>query len=215
MSHFLQQKNNNANYYTKIQPSFIDDRIAFQFNDVDPPTENIEYQTRKEYIQIFSADRDLQFYPNPADFVIPFPTQFKDIISIEISGGNIPDISPINDHSFLYLDIPTKNLNHIYTSSGAKYFGVLALLPGSNGFLCTDKSCTNLMKRTFIPPLAELRELKITLRNPDHSIVVLGNETVGNPVDLSIQTSFVFQLQIKERKRVGIVQDYRNVDLRV
>lgn len=220
MSQF-NQYNNTADFYTKIRPSFVDDRIDFQFDDKNNfnepavvKNENIDYQFKKEYIQIFSADRDLNFYPNPADFVLPFPTQFKDIVSIEISGGNVPNITPINDHAFLYLDIPTKNLNHIYTTSGAKYFGVLALHTGNAaGFLCTDKSSTNLMKRTFVPPLTELRDIRITLRKPDHTVVILGNETEGNPIDLSIQTSFVFQLLVRERKRVGIDQDYRMVDL--
>lgn len=209
----------STEFYTKIRPRFVDESINnldnfAEYNSISNPAaakpNDIEYEYEKTFLQVFSADRDLSFFPNPADFSVRLPTSIKDIVKIEISSGNFPSMSPINNHAFIYLDIPTANINHIYTTSGQKYFAILALHPGNaSGFLSSDKSASNHMKKVFKPPLSHLNELRLTLREPDGSVVVLGNET--GDIDYSIQTSYVFQIETRTRKSDALYSDFRNV----
>ena len=163
-----------------------------------------QYYSKKRFFQVYSAHRDLTRYPDPARFTIKLPSKYINVESIEISSGNIP-IAPITENdAFVYLDIP--QLNHIATSDGNSYFGILALhQTNSTIFYSTDKSSTNIMPKVFTEP-ATISEISITLRQPDGSIILLGNETVCEP---NLQCSFIFQIKTRERNNKLFAQDSR------
>jgi hypothetical protein len=216
---------------TKLRPTYVENFLRneydFQPNSLDYNTyrnnltdpvnlgrnEKIEYDYQREFFQICSRDRDRTQYPSPTDFAITLPEPQFDIVTLELAAGTIPNRAPLDTDAYTYLDI--QSLNYINTTSGGRYFGILALHAGNTGgFFNLDKSSTNQMPLTFQPIKTKLNQLHITLRRPNGDIVNIGNDSTNpsTPVIDSIQTTFTFQIKKRLRKREGLDLDFRNVD---
>ena len=213
------QCNSVPNRYTKVRPSFKDDSIGlldyetFSNNITDPKLlskEKIEYESIRQYCHIASKDRDRSLYPSPSDFKIDLPECFCDVYRISIAGGTLPNLDGIDADPYVYLDVP--ELNHIHSTSRDKYFGILSLHSGNTAsFFNLDKSSTNLMPHIFTPVKRELRQIHIKLFHPNGTPVDFGTQTELDALDYSKQTTFVFEIVERRKKRVGLDSDHRNV----
>jgi hypothetical protein len=209
---------NTQNFNTKVRPSFANE----QFNRLDYDNftnsftrprelskEIIEYEYIPHYIFINSGDRDRSKFPSPSNFKIDLPDYLCDVTSVSIAGGTIPNLDSINSAPFLYLDVP--ELNHIKTTSRDSYFGILSLHAGNTStFFNLDKSSTNVMPHVLTPIKQRLDSLHIKILHPTNVQINLGTQSEVQTLDYTTQTSFVFQVITRRKKRQGLDEDYRN-----
>jgi len=208
--------------YTKIRPKPVEipnydprmmDYMTYRNNITDPaPAKDpdIPYEIERHFLFVSSNMRDVSQYPDPAQFRVELVQPFNDVVSIELSAGVMPNQGNISNDGYLLLDIP--EFNHIKTADGSKYFGILGLAyhpSPTREYYNLDKSNTNNMPVTFKPVKRRLDSFTINLRHPDGSLVSLGNESADAPFDLTLQTSFTFEVRTRVRRRTGIDRDER------
>lgn len=208
--------------YTKIKPRPVEipnydprmmDYMTYRNNVTDPvPAMDPEFQfeTERIYLFISSSMRNRSQYPDPSHFKIELSEPLRDIVSIELSSGVLPNQGNISGDGYLLLDIP--ELNHIRGADGSRYFGILGLQnhpSPTKSYFNLDKSNTNDMPIVFKPVKKRLDSLTLTLRHPDGSMVSFGDESPDSPANLTIQTQFTFEVRTRGRKRLGIDRDER------
>jgi hypothetical protein len=175
---------------------------------LDPP--DLTYEYEKRYLFVTSAMRDRTQYPDPAYFKVQFPETYRDIYSIELSAGTLPNAGNISGDGYLLLDIP--ELNHIEGVDGSKYFGILGLQTHPNrSFFNLDKANTNDMPVIFKPIKARLDGITIMLRHPDGSLVTFGSENPAAPANFANQMQLTFEIRLRVKRRIGIDRDFRTV----
>lgn len=208
---------------TKIRPRPVDipnydprmmDYMTYRNNIADParPHEDpeIQYEIERQYLFISSSMRDRSQYLDPANFRIELSEPLRDVISIELSQGVLPNQGNIAGDGYVLLDIP--ELNHIRGADGSRYFGVLGLQyhpSPTKEYFNLDKSNTNDMPVVFKPVRRRIDFLTIILRHPDGSMVTFGNEDPSLPASLPMQTQFTFEVRTRVRRRMGIDRDER------
>jgi hypothetical protein len=208
--------------HTKIRPRPVEipnydprmmDYMTYRNNITDPVVQSdpeMAFETERNYLFISSSMRDRSQYPDPSNFKIELSEPLRDIVSIELSSGVLPNKGNIAGDGYLLLDVP--ELNHIKGADGSKYFGILGLQhhPSPNReYFNLDKSNTNDMPVVFRPIRKRLDSLTLILRHPDGSMVQFGDENAASPADLLLQTQFTFEIRTKVRKRVGLDRDER------
>lgn len=209
--------------HTKIPPRPVEipdynprmmDYMTYRNNITDPEPyqdpSDLLYETERHYLFVSSSMRDRSQYPDPAYFKLELPEPFRDIVSIELSSGVLPNQGNIANDGYLLLDIP--ELNHIRGADGSRYFGILGLQyhpSPTKEYFNLDKSNTNDMPIVFKPVKRRLDALTIILRHPDGSMVTFGTEDPNAPANLSLQTQLTFEVRVRVRKRTGIDRDER------
>lgn len=175
----------------------------------EPP--ELQYELERKYLWVSSTTRDRTLYPNSANFKVNFPA-YRDVLSIELSGGILPSQGNIVDDGYILLDIP--ELNHIDTPDGQKYFGILGLQHHPNRtFYNLDKSNTANQTLVFKPLKKNITSLTIILRHPDGSIVSMGDEAPNSAANHAIQTSFTFEIRCRVPRRIGIDKNDRYIPI--
>lgn len=151
-----------------------------------------KYIRRKHYVLINSKDRDTDAYPQPESYTIDLPTTFKNIESVRLVSGTVPDVNNVRDEPFLILDV--KEFNETYskfhTSSGnICIFDIIRFSEHrtSTKFNYIQPGLNNFYK----PVLAKLRRLTIKIRDQNGSLFSFGDDTI---FDLLRQNSFIFEL---------------------
>ena len=150
------------------------------------------YIRRKHYILVNSKDRDTDAYPQPQDYVVDLPTTFKNIESVRLVSGTIPDINNVRDEPFLLLDI--KEFNDTYskfhsTSGNINVFDILRFSDNvtSTKFNYIQPGLNNFYK----PVLAKLRRMTIRIRDQNGALFSFGDDTTFSALR---QNHFVFEL---------------------
>lgn len=209
--------------YTKVKPRYEECRnydprmmehmtyrnsITEPVPQFDPP--ELQYEYERKFFFVSSSMRDRNQYPDPANFKIQFPEPFRDVVSIELSAGTLPNAGNISGDAYLLLDIP--ELNHISTADGNKYFGILGLQYHPNReFFNLDKANTNDMPILFKPVKSKLDSITVIMRHPDGSMVSFGNEDPDDPANFALQMQMTFEIRTRVRKRAGIDRDPRYI----
>jgi hypothetical protein len=174
-----------------------------------PNVEKLEYELENNYIKVSSADRDRSVFPGTAKFKVRLPYEYKDIYSISLSAGVLPNLDNISTEAYTYLKI--QGLDHIKLSDGDDVFGVMILhTANTNNFYNIDKSSTNMMPRRFIEPKQRLSEISIELLHPNKTPINFGTEGTSGSVNQTIQTSFTFEIKTI-RKLKTFNNDTKNV----
>ncbi len=168
----------------------------------------IPHDYDRKLLFVSSSSRDRVRYPDPAHFKITIPT-YRDIVSVELASGVIPNHGGINGDGYVLLDIP--ELNHIENIGGSDFFGILSFQYHPNaGFYNLDKSNLQSMPATFRPsPKARLDSIEIKLYHPDGSQVLFGNEDPLLPANLANQLAFCFEIRTRIKRVSGIERDPR------
>ena len=89
---------NNHNYDTV----YTNDSNA-QYSISQEP--DLQYQEKVHYLTISSKDRDVTAYPNVNRYSLKFPNEFKNIQSIELIQGIIPDQNDVQNEPYLLLQV--------------------------------------------------------------------------------------------------------------
>ena len=173
---------------------FFNNRINPQQNNNSYPqrTKKDNYIRRKHYILVNSKDRDTDAYPQPESYTVDLPTTFKNIESVRLVSGTIPDVNNVRDEPFLLLDV--SQLNETYskfysTSGNLCAFDIIRFSDNrtSTKFNYIQPGLNNFYK----PVLAKLRRLTIKIRDQNGALFSFGDDTV---FDTLRQNSFVFEL---------------------
>ena len=174
----------------------------------DPP--DLLYEYERHFLLITSAMRDRTKYTDPACFDIELAEPLRDVVTIELCGGTIPNAGNISGDGYLLLDIT--DLNHIQCGDGNKYFGILGLQYHPNrDFYNLDKSNTNDMPMVFKPVKSKLSKLSIRIRHPDGSLVTFGDEDPNQPANFALQLQLTFEIRCRVRRRANIDRDHRAI----
>jgi hypothetical protein len=209
---------------TKIRPTYYENNydprllqhMTYRNNISDPvkdlaaESQEMQYEIERKFLFVSSSMRDRNQYPDPASFRMHFPEPFRDIISIELLFGVLPNAGDISGDGYLLLDVP--ELNHVQGADGSKTFGILSLQqhPNPNYFNLNQGNTQNI-PLTFKPIKSRLDALTFMLRHPDGSLVTFGAEDANTPANLAMQIQFTFEIRTRVRKRMGIDRDSRTV----
>lgn len=176
---------NNQLFFERINPR--------QTNNAYPQRKKEDnYIRRKHYVLLNSKDRDTDAYPQPESYTIDLPTTFKNIESVRLVSGTIPDVNNVRDEPFLLLDI--KEFNDTYskfhtTSGNISVFDIIRFSDHntSTKFNYIQPGLNNFYK----PVLAKLRRLSIKIRDQSGALFSFGDDT---SFSLTRQNSFVLEL---------------------
>lgn len=198
----------NSNIFEKnnYKENFLPDRTPLSLTN-EP---SVEYTTRDEYIVITSSDRDIENYPDPNHYTITLPSELKNIKSIEIINGVIPDKNNVLNEPYLLLKIDELENTMISTNKAiSDSFAILHLQPAfKNGhYLNVDKKTFEHVVLNYVTPKASLSKLTITITDAYGTPFDFGNDA-GGP-DKSLQNMFVLKAVILEKNRNTINQ--RNI----
>jgi hypothetical protein len=171
----------------------------------------IEYEEVEYFLTISSKDRDSTLYPNVNHYNVSFPKEFKNITSIELIQGIIPDKNNITHEPYLLLRI--EELEDVMVSFNRQIsdsFAMLQLAPAvSNGrFINLDKRIYENTVKFFKTPKASLTKMTVTITDSDGIPFDFGTDVIGSP-QKSLQNTFIFRLVCLEKKRTQI--RHRNV----
>lgn len=171
---------------------------------------SIQYTTRDEYLVISSVDRDMINYPNPNHYTTTLPYELKNIKSIEIINGVIPDKNNVLQEPYLLLKID--ELENVMVSPNkviSDSFAILHLASAvkSGYFLNVDKKTFEHVVLNYITPKAGLSKLTITIT--DYNGVPFDFGTDDPTPNKLLQNMFVLKVVILEKSRE--VMNHRNI----
>lgn len=171
---------------------------------------NIKYIEHTDYIVINSVDRDINRYPNPNYYVINLPYEFRNISTIEVVNGVIPDKNNVKREPYLLLKID--ELDNVMVSNNTAIASSFAMLhlaaPIDSGyFINVDKKTFEHAVLHFKTPKASLSKLTVSITDWQGNLFDFGDDS-GGP-NKSLQNMFVLKIVTLEKNRD--VLNLRNV----
>lgn len=167
------------------------------FHNKIPQVKQEEFIRKRSYILINSKDRDVARDIQPESYTINFLDSmgciFKNVESVRLISGTVPDVNNVRDEPFLLLDINELNGSYskIYSSDNqvTNIFDVVRFSNNltSSKFVYLQPGISNFYK----PTLAKLTKLTIRFRKQDGSLFSWGDDTVFNDVR---QNSLMFEV---------------------
>lgn len=169
---------------------------------------NVEYTTRDEYVVISSVDRNRTNFPNPNQYTITLPSELKNIQSIEIINGVIPDKNNVLQEPYLLLKIDELENTMISPNKPvSESFAILHLQSAVKAgyFLNVDKKTFEHVVLNYITPKASLSKLTITITDSSGIPFNFGSDSGPSP-DKSLQNMFVLKAVTLVKNRNSINQ---------
>jgi len=170
---------------------------------------DITYNYNEYYLAINSSSRDTTLYPNPNNYVIDLPREYKNIKSIELLDATIPDKNNVTRQPYLVLNI--KEINDVIDSIDPvlnKAFAVLKMdSPIQTGYFITlDKNCWEKMPKIYKQPKANLSRFSISITDRSGNLF---NFLESSPTDITADHSLYFKIITLETDRAEL--RHRNV----
>jgi len=199
-----QNQYNNQNY----DVVYTNDSNA-QYSISQEP--DLQYEEKIHYLSISSKDRDVTAYPNVNHYSVKFPNEFKNIHSIELIQGIIPDQNDVQNEPYLLLqvdeiqDVMVSNDKNISNS-----FAILQLAsPTRSGtFIQIDRRIHEYTVKCYDTPKAYLSKMTITILDSSGVPFNFGTDT-PSPPNKAFQNTFIFKIVTLEKKRNAL--NHRNV----
>lgn len=166
---------------------------------------SIEYEKYTHYLSISSRDRDRSVYSDVNSYSIVFPTEFRNISSVELIQAIIPAKNNAEEEPYLLLqideipDLMVSNDKHI-----SNCFAMLQLAPpiSANGFIQIDKRIHENTIKIFKTPKANLSRFTISIKDCNGNLFNFGSDTtLPDNLDKSVQNTFIFKIVTLEKKR--------------
>lgn len=209
---YSQQNYQESNYNQFNQQNYnqvYTNESNTQYSITNEP--DIDYEQKVHYLSISSKDRDVDAYPNVNHYAIKFPNEFKNIYSIELIQGIIPDQNNVQNEPYLLLkideiqDTMVSNDKHIANS-----FAILQLAPPTkaNTFIQIDRRIHEYTIKYYDTPKAYLSRMTVTILSSDGIPFNFGTDT-PSPPNKTYQNTFIFKIVTLEKKRH--VLNHRNV----
>jgi hypothetical protein len=171
----------------------------------------IEYEDTFHYISVESKSRDLTSYPQPQNYRIYLSQTYKNVKSVELIGGTVPDQANVSSEPYLVLKVDEFDNLESSDLNINKSFSILQLkqpnIPG--GFINIDTEICSGAPKIFKTPLANLDRITISVRDYDNNTFNFGDDTAGSPPNKQFQNMFLFKIITLERKRNEL--NHRNI----
>jgi len=214
--HFGQNRQSLGQPDTPIpsRPQNFDETYFPQNNQLSVQQEpDIIYKKRIRYLFINSKDRNLASFPQPQEYQIHFnPASgadnasgetgevYRNVESIELIGGTIPDQQSVTDEPFLLLHIDELAGTFEGTNvENKKVFAIIQMAAPvvSGKFINIPDDMTKNTMRYFDPPIAQLSKMTIKLTDQSGALFNFGDDTGGSPPNTGFQNSLVFKITEK------------------
>lgn len=155
------------------------------------------YKKKISYLAINSKDRDTSLYPQPQSYTINLDGDvgmvYKNVVSVRLISGTVPDINNVRDEPFLILDID--ELANAYT----RYRGTNNVFANMFDMVrFVDKQTLNKFVYItegplveYFPPIAKLSKLTIKFLDQEGNTFSWGDDTT---LALFRQNSLVFEI---------------------
>jgi hypothetical protein len=178
--------------YTKKQTNY-----PFESQNTIPP--QIDYIETVSYLHINSSDRNVTAYPSVNSYKIDTDDRFKNIKSIELIAGSIPNVNSVLLQPYLILKID--GLNHINFSNKniVSGFAMMYLQNTSGTFIQPELGVLQRNVLNFKTPLASLSNINLQILKPDGTLFSFG-ESAGD-VSVTYSTSFTLRIVSIEKSR--------------
>lgn len=168
-----------------------------------PNNENIKTKNKIHILTVYSGDRNIANFNSPNNYTIKLldtaGESFKNIVSVKLISGIIPDVNSLSTEPFLILDIKEFS----YGMSGTN-----SILKNANSIIQFEKPITG---RSFLDiktdnksvfndyqrPIAEISKLTIELKKITGEYFDFGTDTPPSPTH-SIQHLLQFEIVTKE-----------------
>lgn len=203
-SEFNSNQFNQNDYKNVYDPSYNK-----QFSTVQEP--EIEYEEVEYYLTVSSKERDTEMYPNPNNYAITFPREFKNIYSIELIQAIIP---AQNDPQFEpYLLLHIEELEDVMVSTNRYISDAFAILQmnspvSAGGFINVDKRIHENTIKYYRIPRATLSKMTVRITDWEGTPFDFGTDAPDPPIK-TYQNLFVFRIVCLEKKRTEL--NHRNV----
>lgn len=172
---------------------------------------DIEYEKKTHYIFVTSKNRDKTLFPNISHYTVEFPQEFKNIHSIELIQGIIPNVNNVTQEPYLLLKL--EEIRDVMVSNDPDISEAFAFLTmaspctSDGSFIALDKKIHENTPKIYNTPKASLQKLTISVTKHDGTLFDFGADT--SPPNKSIQHTFVFQIITLEKKRATL--SHRNL----
>jgi hypothetical protein len=163
---------------------------------------DIQYERNIHYLTISSRDRDQTMYPDVNKYAIQFPNELKNVESIELIQGIIPDTGNVQNEPYLLLKIDeVQDVMISNDKSISNSFAMLQLAPPTkaNTFIQLDRRIHEYTVKYYQTPKAYLSKMSITITDANGTPFNFGTDTV--PFNKALQNTFVFKITTLEKKR--------------
>lgn len=172
---------------------------------------DLQYEEKVHYLTISSKDRDVTAYPNVNHYSLKFPNEFKNIHSIELIQGIIPDQNDVQNEPYLLLQVD--EIQDVMVSNDKNISNSFAILqmaaPTRSGtFIQIDRRIHEYTVKVYDTPKAYLSKMTVTILDSNGIPFNFGTDT-PSPPNKSFQNTFIFKIVTLEKQRR--VLNHRNV----
>lgn len=164
---------------------------------------DINYTYNDFYLTVSSKDRDTSAYPNVNRYTIKFPTELRNIYSIELIQGIVPDKNDVMAEPYLLLKIDeVEDIMISVDKHMSDAFAILQLAPPqtSGTFIHIDKRIHENTVKYFRTPKASLSKMTITITDCNGVPFDFGSDSPDPPLK-ALQNTFVFKVVCVEKNR--------------
>ncbi|ARR75032.1 hypothetical protein SAGO17_00114 [Mimivirus AB-566-O17] len=173
----------------------------------------IKYDSYEYYLVVRSEDRDTTNYPQPQSYRVPIEHDLKNIYSVELIEGYIPDQNNVTQEPYLILDIPELRDHPMISTSSviSNAFTILQMSsPVTSGyFIWFDKRTHENTVKYYRNSKAQLKHLTINIKDNLGNLFDFGDDTAGSPPNKALQNMFIFKIVVREKTHDTL--NYRNV----
>jgi len=193
----------NVNTYSEVYGEGSNNQLSVN----NEPS--IQYNEVVSYLAISSKDRDVLIYPDVNNYVINFPTEFKNVTSIQLIQAIFPDQNNIRDEPYLLLKID--ELEDVMVSNDRNISDAFAIIQMSTpakagGFINMEAKIHENTVKYFKTPKASLSRLTVRITDYSGSPFIFD---ASPGLTKAYQNTFVFKITTMEKARMVLSQ--RNV----
>lgn len=182
--------------------------IQKPFSNRNQLNDDKRYMRRVSYLSINSKDRDRTKYPQPQSYQVDLRElagiEFRNVESIRILHGEVPDLNNIGEQPYLVLCIEQLQdtyTRHYSTSNISNFFDFLTF---SDNFRQNQYIFIKEGKQIFFKPtLAKLSKLNIQIKDQEGNLFSWGDDSGGN-FDIQRQHQITFEV-------TELVQDINSI----
>jgi hypothetical protein len=195
----------NNNYGDVYQPH-ANEQLSVTNNEA-----NIEYTKVCNYVTVSSRDRNVSRHPDVSHYTVQFPSELRNVHSIQLIQAIIPDKNNVTLEPYLLLKIDEiEDVMMAQDKNVSDSFAILQLAPATvpGSFIQLDKRIHEHTIKVYKTPKAGLTQLTINVLDVDGNRFDFGCDP-SDPLNKSTQNTFVFRVVCLEKKRTALSQ--RNV----
>jgi hypothetical protein len=186
-------------YYKDMETNYTK-KQNYPFVSQNTVPEKVDYIETVSYLHINSSDRNVTAYPSVNSYKIDtLFKNIKNIRSIELIAGSIPNVNSVLLQPYLILKID--GLNHITFSNKNinSGFAMMYLQNTSGAFIQPELGVLQRNVLNFKTPLASLSNINLQILKPDGTLFSFG-ESAGD-VSVTYSTSFTLRIISIEKSR--------------